>query len=201
MKSTVAYNILYYNAKNDGRRGAYFSLEQNTDSLLFQMAGLGMDHQIVKDKLAIFDIAETRLGVEDFGYKQSWMFIIKGAIEEAKRKFDFDLLAFDSLNVYETLSGGEDVRVSLFEFFTWLKKLGITSLLVSEITGEVEGYSKYGESFLADGVILLKMVLVDGIHRHRRIGCVKMRGMAHSTDDYSLFFRDGKLKAGKVILE
>ena len=60
MKSSVAYNIIYYNAKEAGVPGLYITLEQGRDSLLKHMKALGMDHDLVKDKLGIVDIAFLR---------------------------------------------------------------------------------------------------------------------------------------------
>ena len=43
MKSSVAFNMLYNNARNDGNGCVYVTLEQSRDSLLENMTGLGMD--------------------------------------------------------------------------------------------------------------------------------------------------------------
>src|SRR3989304_2389333 len=41
MKSSLAFSILYQNALKEGRKGAYFTLEQGKDLLLEHMAALG----------------------------------------------------------------------------------------------------------------------------------------------------------------
>ena len=43
MKSSFCFSILYHQAISEGRRGVYISLEQNRQSLLEHMLGLGMD--------------------------------------------------------------------------------------------------------------------------------------------------------------
>lgn len=194
MKSSVGYNILYYNALEDGLKGAYLSLEQDKESLLDHMGGLGMNHENVKDKLVVLDIGKTRLETEDYGLRKSWSFIIKDLIESIKRERGLDLLVIDSLNIYETMSGVEDPRMELFEFFKWLKSLNLTCFLISEMSMDSKEFSKHGGDFLSDGIIHLAIEMVDDVHSHRRIKCVKMRGSNHSTDYFALIFGSSKFR-------
>ena len=43
MKSTIAYNMLYNNVKDQDILGAFISLEQSKKSLLFHMKRIGMN--------------------------------------------------------------------------------------------------------------------------------------------------------------
>jgi KaiC/GvpD/RAD55 family RecA-like ATPase len=62
-------------------------------------------------------------------------------------------------------------------------------------------FGKYGEDFLADGIIHLTMENVDGVTIQRRIRCVKMRGTHHSPDYYTLLYSDGEFQVTRVISE
>ncbi|MBI4361664.1 MAG: AAA family ATPase [Euryarchaeota archaeon] len=200
MKSSLGYSILHYNALQ-GLRGAYLSLEQPRSTLLAQMERAGLRHGQVQEKVAVYDVTRTRLETEDFGLKKSWTFILRSLIEDAKRKTGLDVLVIDSINVYELMAVEKDVRVELFEFFTWLKDLNVTTLIISEMSMDSGEYGTHGLGFLADGILHLKNEPVDEIHSQRRIKCVKMRGVEHSTDYFSLLFRDGKFQVVKALLK
>lgn len=201
MKSTVAYYILYHNARERGMKGAYISLEQDEASLVAQMDGLGLKREEVKDKFAVVDVGRLRRETKDFGWKKGKMDIIKTLIEEEKKRSKFELMVLDSLNIQELISPGEDKRLELFDFLAWLRDLKATHLVISEMLIDDREFGRHGAGFLADGIILLSLDRVDEIHRRRRITCVKMRGAHHSTDSFALIFKDGRLMATEVILD
>src|SRR6266568_561547 len=95
MKSSFSFHMLYQNAKVDGRGGVYVTLEQSRESLLANMAGLGMDVTGLEKRLSV--------------------------------------LVIDSLPVLEVMGKFEDPREELFRLFEWLRDLGITSLLITEM--------------------------------------------------------------------
>ena len=105
----------------------------------------------------------------------------------------------DSLPVLDVLAKFEDPREDLFHLFEWLRKLGITTVLISEMNPDSRSYAKHDEDFLADGIIYLRMVESGGVSVQRQIRCVKMRATDHSTDFYTLMFDEGKFKTTKVI--
>ena len=190
MKTSVAYNILYHNVKKVGMKAAYLSLEQDRESLIYHTEGLGLpyDDDISKN-LLVLDLSGTRLEVEDFGLRESWTYIIKDIVTKTHERLGLDLLVLDSLNVYETMCGGsKDIRIELFEFFKWIKGLGITCFVISEMSRDSNEFSRHGGDFLADGILHLTLEKVDDVHSHRRIRCVKMRSSNHSTDYFALIF-------------
>ncbi len=88
-------------------------------------------------------------------------------------------------------------RVSAIRFFGWLRGLGVTTLLVSEATHDPNLVRD--EEFLADGVISLTMEKVGDLDVYRRIRCVKMRGVAHDTNVYTLEFDASGFRATQAI--
>ena len=60
MKSSVAFNVLYHNAKQDGPGGLYVTLEETRESLLASMAGLGMDGRGLENKINVLDLGLIR---------------------------------------------------------------------------------------------------------------------------------------------
>ncbi|MEM3086297.1 MAG: ATPase domain-containing protein [Halobacteria archaeon] len=204
LKSTITYNILYHNAKNEGVKGAYVSLEQRAEDLTAQMDRLGMKHADVKKDLVMVDVGKVRFVTEDYGLKKGWIFIVQDLIKEAKEQVDFSTIVIDSLDVFETMFGGEDPRINLFKFLEFLKGMNLTCFLIAEMSMDSKEYAKHGIDFLADGIIALSLAPVkvqtqmgffdDPKERVRSIACVKLRGMNNSTQTYQLVLENNKLK-------
>jgi KaiC/GvpD/RAD55 family RecA-like ATPase len=195
MKSSVAYNILYNNIKNEGSVGVYVSLEQSRENLLFQLKSLGL-HDIEDLNLTILDMAKIRKEV-DMTKEKPWLDVLKKHLDYLKENLNLDLLVIDSLPVVEMISKIEDERAYLFYFFEWLRDLNVTTFIISEISADPQRV--YPEEFLADGIILLTMERVNEVDVHRRIRCVKMRGVNHNTGYFTLEFKEGAFQASQAI--
>jgi len=189
MKSSLAYNILFNNAKQSNRKGLYISLEQSRDSILEHMTGLGMSHNEVEQHLSIIDMGYLRLHMDkESGDSQSWIDIFKMYAENLHSTTEYELLVIDSLPVLELLGRMEDRRNDLFHFFGWLRELGVTTFIVSEASEDPRRV--LDEDFLCDGIIRVKK------ERHgqditRQIVIDKMRGTKHNTGLFTLL-HEGK---------
>ena len=205
MKSSLAYSILYNNALQDGTTGVYLTMEQDRESLEFQLTRMGMDLKKVGDKVRIQDLSRIRRGVEElrgtarFGSpsEKPWLDILKRHIEDIKATEDFTLLVLDSLPVLEIIAGLRDRRIGLFHFFGWLKGLKVTSLVVSEVAQD--STTVRDEDFLADGILSVTMDRVGELDVYRRIRCVKMRGSKHNPGIFTLELQDGLFRVTRVI--
>lgn len=195
MKSSIAYNILYNNIKNEGSVGVYVSLEQSRENFMFQIKSLGL-YDIEELKLTILDMAKIRKEV-DMTKERPWLEVMKKHLDYLKENMNFDLLVIDSLPVVEMLSKVEDERAYLFYFFEWLRDLKATTFIISEISPDPT--QVYPEEFLADGIILLTMERVNEVDVDRRIRCVKMRGVNHNTGYFTLEFKDEAFQASQTI--
>jgi len=164
-----------------------------------------MDIQRVEDRVKIQDLSKIRRGIEGLRGKarfgevteKPWLEVLGKHLEDLKESEDFELLAIDSLPVLEIISGLKKRRIALFHFFGWLRELGATSLVISEISPDPN--IVYDEDFLADGLIYLTMEKVGEIDVYRRIRCVKMRGVNHSTGIFTLEFKGGNFQVSQVI--
>src|SRR3990170_3092723 len=200
MKSTLAWNVLYHGAKEDKRPGAYVSLEQSRDSLASHLQSMGMNPKDVEDKVSIVDLGMIRRNLEGMA-ESTWLEIFKMYAQNLKRSLNYDILAVDSLTVLGDLARFERPREQMFQFFEWLRDLKATVFLISELKGKNEEFGQFGEEFLSDGIIHVKMERVDDANIQRRIRCVKMRGSPHSPNYYTLIFQNGGLQATRVIAE
>ncbi len=198
MKSSVAFNILFNNATQNNIKSVYLTLEQNISSLTRHMKSMGMDHDQVSSYLEIVDIGLVRQQLTDIE-KDTWIQVLKMYIKNLKDRLDYDILVIDSLPVLDVLAKFDDPRGELFHLFEWLRGLGITTFLISEMDPDSRSYAKYDEDFLADGIIYLRMMESGGVSVQRQIRCVKMRATDHNTDFYTLMFDGGRFKTTRVI--
>jgi KaiC/GvpD/RAD55 family RecA-like ATPase len=196
MKSSVAFSILYNNAKYENVQSLYVCLEQSKKSLLFHMSRLGMADEAVHELVNVLDLAKIRKAIEDFE-QRPWLDILKKNLDDIKKSTNFELLVVDTLPVLEIISGIKEKRIHVFHFFEWLRELGLTAFIISEMPSD--STELYDEDFLADGVIHLMMQKVGDVDVYRRIRCVKMRGVNHSTSYYTLEYKDNRFQISKVI--
>jgi len=198
MKSSLAFYMLYHNALQNNVKAVYVTLEQGRESLLEHMSNLGMDTSKIADMISVVDLGLIRKNLDRLG-QETWLQIFKMYAQNLKENLNYEILVLDSLPVLEMLASFDEPRDDLFHFFEWLRHLGITTFLITEIKRSSEDFGEYGEDFLADGIIHLKMEQVDEVNIQRRIRCVKMRKTNHSPNYYTLLFEDGKFQATRVI--
>jgi len=208
MKSSLAYYILYNNAKEYGKRGLYITLEQTESSLLTQMTGMGMPHEDVADKLLVVDVGTLRVD-EKRPADESWLGLTMKTIQKIRERIGCELLVLDSLDAYMLLAETEFSRRAMFMFFEWLRRLKITVFLVSEAVDSIPLLALMGgsdpendrayEAFLADGVIYLKLVEVGDVEVRRRIRCIKMRETDHNMSYFDLIFKDGEFMVTRAL--
>src|SRR3989475_5390316 len=85
-----------------------------------------------------------------------------------------DLLVIDSLEALEVLAKFEDRRTELFRFFEWLRDLGGTTLVLTEASSDTPFLGleppqpRRDETFLADGILELKMHPISDVEVQRR---------------------------------
>ena len=200
MKSSVALNLAYNNAKNDGLKVLYISIEESRESLMLAMKSLGMN-PMDESKLMIIDLGKLRLEHTDADAGRDWFKILK---EYLRKKVDTEgvqLVVIDSLTAIYALSNMQNPRQDLFHFFGFLKRLGITTILISETQGNKSEFGPHHEEYLADGTILLRFVDVGDVDVQLRMRIVKMRHTKIYHGDLALLFRDGLFTVTTPITE
>ena len=189
MKSSFSFNMLYHNAKEYGRGAVYVTLEQSRESLLANMAGLGMDATGLEKRLSVLDLSLIRKKLKQLSNK-SWIEVFKMYIDNLDKTVDIGILVIDSLPVLEVMGKFEDPRDELFRLFEWLRDLGITSLLITEMEQDSDKFCRYGEDFLSDGIIHLDLRREDrAVNLYMSV--VKMRKTAHARGYFPLIFDEG----------
>jgi KaiC/GvpD/RAD55 family RecA-like ATPase len=207
MKSSLAYYILWKNAKLNAKRGLYITLEQTEGSLVGQMNQMGLHSKDVADKLLVVDVGTLRLE-DKKPMEESWLGLTMKTVQKIKERIGCELLVLDSLDAYTLLVESDFSRRAMYMFFEWLRKMGMTCFLVSETvdsmplmalnTGGIVKDRAY-EAFLADGVIHLKLVELGVVEVRRRIRCIKMRETDHDMSYMDLTFKDGEFITTKAL--
>jgi circadian clock protein KaiC len=185
MKTSLGLNLVHRN-RADGVKGLYVSLEEGRASLLRTMARLGMEP---KDDF-IVDIARLRTEHEAADETRGWLQILREYLERKRVKEPFGLVVIDSLNSLYALAKMADPRTDLFHFFTFLRGLGVTAVLISEAPDSSSPFPNH-EDFLADGAIQLRYADGGDGRVSLEIRCLKMRHANHRRDWFRLDVEDG----------
>jgi len=204
MKSTLTYAILQNNAEKRHAKGLYVTLEQTRKSLLAQMESMGFNTESVRGDIHLLDVGTIQKEIGKSATKP-WIEFLRRSLTTTKEIDGVDLVVIDSLEALEVIAKFQDRRTELFQFFEWLRDLGATTIVLTEASPEASFFGletappRKDETFLADGIIELKMHPITDVEVQRRIRVVKMRGSNHKTGFHALVFEDGRFQVTSVI--
>ena len=198
MKTSLVFNILYQNAKHNGMRGLYITLEEGIDNIREAMIGLGFDDL---DEVEVFmvDVGKIRLDNKDIEVQKDWLKVLAKYIEQRVDVNKFDIIALDSLGALYSLIDLEKPRKDMFHFIGGIKKLGATFFLLTEVSRSSEDLAPHQEDFIADGIIHLKRHVVSEGSSQLRIDIVKMRKNQHKHGWMALIPKRGGFMVTSVI--
>jgi len=199
MKSSLAFSILYQNALREGKKGAYFTLEQSKDLLLEHMASMGMADEKAWENLVMMDMGNIRKNLNYMQGRGTWLELFKMYCNNVMKTEKLACLVVDSLDVLETMAKMQDRRSDLYFLFEWLRDLGPLTLLLSEQPLEAGGGRQPDEAYLADGIIQLEMHAASDLFVQRRVRVTKMRSTKHDTGYYALTYEDGGFEVARAV--
>jgi KaiC/GvpD/RAD55 family RecA-like ATPase len=151
--------------------------------------------------LYILDVGRIRMEHREEEAQKDWMQVLMEYIDKRLRAQDFDLLAIDPLSGLYSLSDMKNPRRDLFHFFSFLKELGPTSFLISEIPYGSTRIVTYEEDFLADGIFLLRHHEMGESGVQLRLRCVKMRKTRHEQGYFALIRAENRFMVTSIIAE
>jgi len=176
-KTSITFHMFYHNVKA-GSKALYITLEEGAESLRDSMESLGMAG-LDDMPLYVLDVAKIRLEHKEEETEKNWLDILQKYISQRVKQNHFDLVAVDSLSALYALTPAVNPRRELFHFFAFLKGLGATTFLISEVPHEGQRHAPYDEDFLADGVLLFRQHEQADGEVHVRARIVKMRKTRH----------------------
>ena len=153
-KTIFCTQFLYAGANDYKEPGIYISFEEGTTNIWWNMrsfrwdiAKLQKSNMMKVYRVGMFD---PKKFAQEF---ETEVERIKGIVSEMNAK----RLVIDSSTSFGMFMGNEsEIRYNMFKLITEMKKLGCTTLLVSETGGGRDQYSAFGvEEFVTDGVIML----------------------------------------------
>ena len=184
MKSSLTFSMLYNAVLYGETSGIYITLEQGKESLRAHMSNMGMnvDDPRVRNRIAIIDLVDLRVQLDEQGMSNrvDWMGQLIKQLTSYRQSIGFELLVFDSLGAFFTLTKMENPRDEIFRLFEAVRRLELTSFFICEMTGEDhKQFGEYGiEDYLSDGVIHLVMERsADDVKR--KMSVIKMRHTNH----------------------
>lgn len=176
-KSVLAAQFIAAGAAR-GEPGVIAVFEEHPDEYVRRAAAIGIDlaAMIEQGHLAVIYLRPLDLSPDEALY----------AIREAVARLDARRVVIDSVAGFEMAlapSFREDFRESLYRLVGALTGTGITVLLTMEIQQRAGylSFSPYIVSFLADDILLLRYVEIEGQMR-KNLTVVKMRNSDHSKD-------------------
>ena len=184
MKSSLTFSMLYNAVLYGETSGIYITLEQGKESLRAHMSNMGMnvDDPRVRNRIAIIDLVDLRVQLDEQGMSNrvDWMGQLIKQLTSYRQSIGFELLVFDSLGAFFTLTKMENPRDEIFRLFEAARRLDLTSFFICEMTGEDhKQFGEYGvEDYLSDGVMHLTMERT-GDDIPRKLGVIKMRHTHH----------------------
>jgi len=198
MKTSLILSIMLENAKRDGTKGLYVSLEQDADSLRTGAGRMGMT-ELHDSKVYILDMGQLRRGLFRAEDQKDWITILLEIIKEAVASSGYGTLCLDSLEALYALSDLKSPRREMFHFLGSVKELGLTTFIIAETPFGATRLTQWGEDFLADGILNLRQVEVGETEVQLRLRCVKMRWMSHEHSALALNHDGEKFFVSHVI--
>lgn len=173
---TIFCTQFIWNALCMGDNGVYITLQQTDDEIRNDVTVFGRDfrraEQMNQCRIVFIEPQDMKRIIE----------IILKNVKEIKAK----RLAIDSLSmICEYAEKRRDIRYNLGYLIMQLKKMGVTTLVASEVEEGSSLFSRNGvEEFLVDGVIVLKcgVDVVGG--RPRSLYIKKMRRTNHDLNTH-----------------
>ncbi|UCD07507.1 MAG: AAA family ATPase [Candidatus Aenigmatarchaeota archaeon] len=170
-KTMFCCQYMYNGVKKYNDRGVYLSFEEPADSITENAKSFGWDFKSIEKSGKFSFIRYDPYHIED----------VFDILESTIRQVKANRVVVDSISALGLhIKDEAELRRMIFNLSIILRKLGCTSLLVSEIVPGTKGLSRYGvEEFVADSVVVLYYERLQSTFV-RAVQIWKIRGSPHS---------------------
>lgn len=208
-KTIFCSQFLHAGASKRGEKGIFIGMNEPKERFLGEMKSLGMDMAALEKegKFAYVDASDVKhipdqakVGRIPVGGRELGLVNLLDTIQEAVAKTKPERIAVDSISDlvfrYPALEERRPVILDLVETLT---STGATCLMTSELLSTGQERTLQPEEYLAEGVVLLKM-LRKGT---RAIQVLKMRGSRMDTKPRPYVIRDNGIEvlSGEEVYE
>lgn len=152
-----------------GERSVIYNFDERESTFLVrcQQLGLPIEDLVEKGSLCF-------RGIEPLHYNPDFFAAV---VREEVETNGAMMVMIDSLSGYQHAVRGENLQERIHALCRYLTNMGVTVILVNEVmslTGPQAQVSEYGVSYIADNVILLRYIELDGELR-KTVGVLKKR--------------------------
>src|SRR3989441_11424566 len=126
MKTSLILWMMHENARLNGVKSLYVSLEQDMDSLKAGAARMGMKN-LHESSVYILDMGQLRRGLQRSELSKDWFTILFEIIKEAVSSSGYGVLGLDSLEALYALSEIKTPRREIFPLLSSSKSVGLTT--------------------------------------------------------------------------
>lgn len=156
-------------AAGRGERSVIFTFEETPSTLYHRCRSIGMpiDAMLAQGKLVVHYLEPLRYSAFEFAA------MMRKEVEE----LEASIVMIDSAKGFQLSVRGEDLLTHLHTKCTYLKNMGVTTILISEIeaiAGEQFTATNLGVSYLADTIVFLRYLELEG-ELSKAIGVLKKR--------------------------
>ncbi|MEA3558380.1 MAG: ATPase domain-containing protein [Candidatus Thermoplasmatota archaeon] len=197
-KSLFGMHYIYNGARYEDEPGIYLTLEESRSSILRAATSYGLDIESFEKegKSYLIDLGKMRVECSSAEELEWGLASFETLQDFLKNHISFSgakRLVLDSLTAVGVYyKSNELLRRELFKFTRFLKDADITTLLISEVTGD--GDSRYGiEEFVADSLIKMDYESTSGEYR-RTLTVKKMRFTKHDPLKHPFLIMDNGIE-------
>ncbi len=176
-KTVFAAQFLYYGATELDEKGIYVCFGESAETLKQYLLTLGWNFEELErqGKIRILDLFTTS--------EENLEAVLNTILDEA-RVFEARRLVIDSITALALAYDRKvNVRILVSLMQKFLRKMGCTTLLITETAWGSTGIGSGVEEFIADGIVLLETAF-DGVEFKRRLAVIKMRATEHDMRYY-----------------
>ncbi|MEK6958110.1 MAG: ATPase domain-containing protein [archaeon] len=205
-KTIFSAQYIYIGASKYNDPGIYVTLDERPDLIRQDMQRFGWDFRKLEDQnmLQIIDGSIAKLGIpseEEFSMPNTGFDIDKLLLEiiRATKRIGAKRVVIDSIPALGfNFEKENEVRNAVLKLSYMLMRIGVTTIMTSEIGEQENTYGKFGiEEYVVDGVIVLHYMGI-GTQSNRTLHIRKMRATKHSEDLHPLEIGTKGIKISKV---
>ncbi|MFH1240664.1 MAG: ATPase domain-containing protein [Candidatus Diapherotrites archaeon] len=193
-KTIFSMQYIYKGASEYNEPGVYVTMDERPELIREDVLRFGWDLKKLEEQnmLQIIDGSIAKLGFpseEEFSLPVTGFDIDKLLLEIMRvvKRMGAKRLVIDSIPAMGfNFDNRNDARKAVLKISYMLTKLGVTSLLISEVDEGEHSFGKYGvEEYVVDGVVVLHYMGI-GTQSNRTLHIRKMRATKHSEDLHPL---------------